>query len=1093
MPSPEVYGAQPPIELLRQYLDFGGLYDRQKLFWKVIDDTVLVAAAAPPGGGRNVLTPRFTRHFNIICASRQSEKTMITIFGKILNGFLDAWKFPEVVKKTSENIVKGTVEIYTRISQDLLPTPAKFHYTFNLRDISKVFQGLLMVKPQSCSTADDMIRLWIHENSRVFADRLINNEDREWFGKLIIQILSRTFGINWNYEAIFVNNKITYGDLLKLEAPQRLYEEIKDRDKLLKVLDDKQEEHNMNNSSKLNLVFFEDAVDHIIRISRILRQPRGNAMLIGVGGSGKQSLARLSSYLLNCEVFQIELTKNYNKDAFKQDLMALMIKTGVERIPVTFLFTDSQIADEIFLEYINNMLNSGEVPNLFTKKEDLEDVINRVRPYNKTLKRIDSPDVIYSTFIQTVQDNLHIVLCMSPVGENLRIWCRKFPSLVNCCTLDWFSPWPEDALISVAYKMLGDVEFTKDDIRKNLAKIACEINVGVETYSKKFYAELKRKVYNTPKSYLDSINLYIDILGKKRFEYDKMIQKLKGGIEKLKSTNKLVEELQKSLTELQPQLEEQTKKTEIFLKQLAIDTEVANEKERIVQKEVEQVNIQAQAIKVVADEAQAELNKALPGLREAEEALKALDKQAISEIRTFTSPPDAVRFVMEAVCILLGEKPDWASAKALLMTTDFLDRLNNYDKHNVPENVLKKLRTYTTKPEFEPDYVAQKNFACKSICLWCRAVDNFCKVNKEVEPKKKKQAEMTEKLDVAYKELAVKQAELDKVRRNLANLQKECDETMQKKENLMKEMDLTKKRVENAQKLTGLLADEGVRWEEQVGQLEKAYIKLVGNVFVSAAMISYLGPFTGKYRKDMINEWLESMREKEIPMTEEFSLSNIAGDPIKIREWIFNGLPTDTVSVDNAIITNLCSRWPLLIDPQIQANKWIKNTEKDNHLLIMKFSDPNLLKNFQSAISSGYPVLIEDVEERMEPSIDPILQKAISNIDGRRLIRVGDASVDYNPMFRLYITTKLPNPHYLPEVCIRVTLINFTVTFEGLQDQLLGDVVKQERPEVEKQRDEIVVTVASLNKSLKDLQEKILELLAASKGMILDDENLIGT
>lgn len=137
--------------------------------------------------------------------------------------------------------------------------------------------------------------------------------------------------------------------------------------------------------------------------------------------------------------------------------------------------------------------------------------------------------------------------------------------------------------------------------------------------------------------------------------------------------------------------------------------------------------------------------------------------------------------------------------------------------------------------------------------------------------------------------------------------------------------------------------------------------------------------------------------------------------------------------------------------------------------------------------------MIEDIEERMEPSIDPILQKAITNVDGRKLIRVGDSNVDYNPQFKLYFTTKLTNPHYLPEVCIRVTLINFTVTFDGLQDQLLGDVVKLERPDVEKQRDEIVVTVSALKKSLKDLQDKILEMLANSQGMILDDVNLIET
>mmetsp|Transcript_28329 Transcript_28329/g.25142 ORF Transcript_28329/g.25142 Transcript_28329/m.25142 type:complete len:530 (+) Transcript_28329:1264-2853(+) len=529
-----------------------------------------------------------------------------------------------------------------------------------------------------------MLRLWVHECSRVFGDRLINNTDREWFGKSVTELLGRVFSVNWEYEALFVQHTITFGDLLKLEAPTKLYEEIKDRDKLLKVLDDKQEEHNMTNQKKFNLVFFEDAVNHIVRISRILRQPRGNAMLIGVGGSGKQSLAGLSSYILGCEIFQIELVKNYNKDSFKEDLKKLMKKAGIERKAVTFIITDSQIADEIFLEYINNMLNSGEVPNLF-KKEDLDEIFKEVGPYNKSLKRVDSPDVVYSTFIQTVQDNLHIVLCMSPVGENLRVWCRKFPSLVNCCTLDWFSAWPEDALTSVAYSLLSEVEFPTKEIRENLAAMACQINLSVATLSKNFYDVLKRRVYNTPKSYLDSINLYISILDKKRNEFHKMIRKLSGGIDKLKSTNEIVAQLQKDLVKLQPELEKQTANTEIFLKQLAENTEVANEKEKVVQKEVEKVNVQAMEIKKVADEAEAELNKAMPALLEAENALKGLSKSEVTEIKSFTNPPDAVRFVMEAVCLLLGEKQDWASAKQVLMGLDFLERLNTFDRNNVSE------------------------------------------------------------------------------------------------------------------------------------------------------------------------------------------------------------------------------------------------------------------------------------------------------------------------------------------------------------------------------------------------------------------------
>lgn len=144
-----------------------------------------------------------------------------------------------------------------------------------------------MAKPISIQNPDAMARLWINESQRVFYDRLINNEDKSWFTHLIVELLIRNFRINLEHDDIFVKEKIMFGDLLKLDAPIKLYEEIKDKNKLQKVLNGMLDEYNVTNSNKMNLVFFEDAVEHILRISRSLKQPRGNIMLIGVGGSGK--------------------------------------------------------------------------------------------------------------------------------------------------------------------------------------------------------------------------------------------------------------------------------------------------------------------------------------------------------------------------------------------------------------------------------------------------------------------------------------------------------------------------------------------------------------------------------------------------------------------------------------------------------------------------------------------------------------------------------------------------------------------------------------------------------------------------------------
>ncbi len=171
--------------------------------------------------------------------------------------------------------------------------------------------------------------------------------------------------------------------------------------------------------TKLNLVFFDDAINHILRITRVLRQPRGSLLLIGVGGSGKQSLTRLGSFLLDYRISQIEISKDFNLEKFREFLKELLVETGVNGEHVTFLFTDNQIVCETFLEDINNLLNSGEVPNIWENAEEKGKIIDSVRPIHISMKRPDVPDLIYNTFVERVRERLHIVLCMSPVGNIL--------------------------------------------------------------------------------------------------------------------------------------------------------------------------------------------------------------------------------------------------------------------------------------------------------------------------------------------------------------------------------------------------------------------------------------------------------------------------------------------------------------------------------------------------------------------------------------------------------------------------------------------------------------------------------------------------
>ncbi|KAG6586851.1 Dynein heavy chain [Phytophthora cinnamomi] len=1090
LPAVEEYGAQAPIELLRQFLDFGGFYDRDKLFWKDIADTMLLAAAAPAGGGRSHCTPRFVRHFHVLSMYPAGETSLKLIFASILGGFLE--KFAPSVKAMKDGIISSVIEIYNRVTLELLPTPNKFHYTFNLRDVSKVFQGILMITPSKCPDADSMNRLWVHEASRVFQDRLINASDQTWFEELVCSLLQRFFNCSWARETLFHSPcPLTFGDFFKPGVPTPLYEYCNDVGKVTKIMDDFLENYNVTFANKMNLVFFRDAIAHLSRLVRILRQPRGNAMLIGVGGSGKQSLARLGAFMVEAKCVQIEITRGYGTNEFHEDLKKLMISAGVGGTSTVFLFTDSQIVEESFLEDINNVLNSGEVPNLFPQDE-MDRIIADMRPIVKALEIPETRDNCVSTFIERVRNYLHIVLAMSPVGSALRVRCRAFPSLINCCTIDWYMNWPREALQSVADRLLASVSLPSEDIRKSLVDMCSIVHTTSNDFGEEFISQLQRYVYTTPKSYLDLIGLYLKMLQEKRAVLQTIKSRMEVGVKKLEETNSIVDSLKSELIELQPILAKKAVEAEELLKRVSVDQKAAAVvRERVSQDEAT-VTKQAEEVAIVQADAQKDLDVAMPALNNAIKALDSLSKNDITEVKSFAKPPEAVETVMNAVCLLFNEKQSWDSAKKILGDVTFLDKLKNFDKDNIPAATLKKLSKAVSEPGMAVEVVSKVSKAATSLCMWVHAMDVYSKVAKEVGPKKENLERMNQKLAEANAILSQKQEELRVVNENVAMLEKQCKDTLDEKDKLANDAAVTEKRLVRAEKLISGLSVEGARWKESVASLAESILALIGDTFLAAACISYYGPFTGGFRQRIVDQWVTQTQALAIPCSPGYSLSTTLGSPVEVREWQLNGLPTDSTSTDNAILVTRGERWPLMIDPQGQANKWIKKTLAQK-LETTKMTNANLLRSLETCIRNGKALLIEDIDETLEPSLEPILQKAIYKQGGRVLIRLGDSDVDYDPAFKLFLTTKLPNPHYLPEVYIKVTVINFTVTMDGLEDQLLGDVVRHERPDIEEKKNRLVVTMAQDKKQLKEIEDRILKQLSESSGNVLDDQDLIDT
>ena len=1145
MPMREKYFAQPPIELLRQWMDHKGWYDRvPPCAFKTVVDVILVGCMGPPGGGRNPVSNRALRHFNFLSFTDMSDQSLVRIFDSILGATFVKHFAPEIAA-LSKTFVEATVEVYNVVRRDLLPTPAKSHYTFNLRDLARVFQGLLRADPKLVQAdTNELYGLWMHENLRVFQDRMVNAEDRDWFKALVDRVAREKLSVSWDdvvnssppehdegekdEGAVSVSTegthgRLIYGDYLVPGADAPVYQRVRDVVELRKVVEEALEDYNSVTSAPMNLVMFLDAIEHVSRVCRVISLPLGNALLLGVGGSGRQSLTRLAAALEEFDLFQIEVAKGYGKNEWRDDLRKVLMMAGCEGKDVVFLFADTQIVQENFLEDINNILNSGEVPNLL-KSEDTEAIGAALRPIMQSLGLPTTKNAVNAYFITRVRSKLHCVLAMSPVSDSFRQRLRMFPSLVNCCTIDWFSEWPLEALDSVANTFLADVAKSFEDPKALGAVVeSCVfIHQSVERKSRAFLEQLRRYNYVTPTSYLELLRTFIRLLGEKRAEIELQRSRLQIGLDKLESTAKQVAVMEKELVDLQPVLAKTSKEVEEMIAVITADTAVADETKVKVVAQEKAANEKAAEAKAIADDAQADLDKALPALDAAVQALKLLTKNDVVEVKALKNPPAGVRLVMEVACIFFGRKPKmvpdtregakpgakmqdyWGQSTDLVKDpVKFLESLLSYDKDAISAEIIEKADPYMLREDFDPAAIKKVSKACTSICMWARAMHTYYNVSLAIEPKRAALAEAQASLEVTMGELAEAKATLAGVEANLAELNDKFEAGKKKQDELKAEVARCQAQLDRAGKLIGGLGGERTRWEKTVESLGEKLVNVVGDVVVSSGVVAYNGPFTPSFRAELLQEWSAKMIELKLPHTPGADIQTTLADPVQIRAWTIAGLPSDSVSVENGIIVAKARRWPLMIDPQGQANKWVKNMNKEYRdaksgetlggIDVIKLSEKDYLRTLANGIRFGRAVLLENVGETLDAALEPLLQKQTFKQGGSEVIKMGDDVIPYHPDFRFYITTKMRNPHYQPEVSVKVSLLNFFVTQDGLEDQLLGAVVMQEREDLAEAKNALVVSNARMKKQLTEIEDKILHLLSNASGNILDDEVLIDT
>ena len=1124
MPFKEEYGTQTPIALLRQHMDYGTWFDRSDPSLKKQIRDVQYVAAMNPTSGSFTINPRLQRHFLVLASLLPDVNDMRLIFSSIMDAHFQT--FPSDIQALSKHIVEGAIEFHKTVSEKFLPSAVKFHYNFNMREFVNVFQGLCKSSPSYYRKEITMIRLWKHECARVFGDRLTTPTEFKRFMDMLVDCTKKHFE-DFDQDIIHTNPLLFTSFTTESMHDEVVYIDAKSQEQVRTVLEKRLADYN-NSNAIMDLVLFDEAVGHVCRISRIIESPSGNALLVGVGGSGKQSLSRLAAYINELSVVTLSVTSDYGVADLKEHLKSLYHKAGVKPAnPLVFMLTDSMIVDEQFLVFINDLLSSGYIPDLFTA-EEYDSIFALLRNEAKASGVPDTRDTMMEFFIQRVTENLHTVLCFSPVGDQFRQRARKFPGLCNCTTIDWFHPWPRKALHSVATKFLDDLEVANEDVKMNIPDHMAEVHLSVEDASANYMKIYRRYNYTTPKSFLELIYFFKSLYKKKRGELAGNIHRLSTGLETLQRTEKDVSELKNDLMKTMIRVEEKKKGTDILLEQMGKQRGEAEKQGKVAAIEKEKcAKLAAEAAKIEAS-AENELAEAKPAMIAAKEAVNCLSKQSLTELKGFSKPPSGVDKVTTCVLMMIKNERknfSWDNAKKMMAKVEgFKSTLENYDPRNIPDDVLKRLSPILKDPDMDVAKMKKKSDAAANLCAW---VINTCMYNtiyKKVKP-------LMESLEKAQNEKMVAQAALDEIVTLVENLENRLEQLQQsflsatnEKAKVEAEAEACRSRLSLAERLVHGLSSEKVRWGNEVETLRENDVSLAGDVLLSAAFVSYIGAFNAPLRANLWSKkWIDDLNSREIPVTNDIDPLGQLTNDAEVANWLNQGLPADRMSKENGAIITSCSRWPLIIDPQLQGIKWIRRMEETRlglndeaeeeseeedfgvpvnaagkkgkaskgRLVVIQMTQKHWLRKIVEAIQNGWPTIVENLGEEIDSVLDPVLMRTVYRKGRNLFMQIGGQEVAYDESFRLYLQTKLSNPHYRPEIAAQTTLINFLVTEKGLEDQLLAKVVEQEEPELEESSAQLRLDFNRYKIQLLKLEDELLERLANAPDDILSDVALI--
>ncbi|CAJ1328908.1 unnamed protein product [Effrenium voratum] len=1099
LPEEDKYGTQKVIMFIRQITEAGGFYRPSDRQWVNVERVQFLGACNPPTDpGRHPMSDRFLRHAPVIWVDYPGPDSLRQIYGTFNRAML---KLQPQLDKSSADAMTNTMVQFWRDSAQRFTSDQQPHYLYSPRELTRWKTALYeCIRDWDGMTQTNLIRLLVHEGLRIFVDRLVFEEEREWSESLLDEAVQREFGCG----ADVLERPILFSCYLEEQHRYRDEPREKLREFVKAKLSIFQEEE-----LDVRLVIFDSVLDHIVRMDRVLRQPLGHLLLVGASGAGKTVLSKFVSWLNGLSVYTLKIGRNYDVLAFEADVRIVMKRSGIKGEKITFIFDESNALGPAFIERMNALLASGEVPGLFEGDEHTA-LIHECRGANIT--GVDDAE-IFARFTKRVQRNLHIVFTMNPANPDFYNRSNSSPALFNRCVIDWFGDWPQEALLQVAADftasmLIGEDTCTgdcagpgdeKDALRhEKLSETIVAFHQKVDQTNVDLKKSAQRYNFITPRDFLDFINHFTDLMKEKRDEVLDQQGHIDGGLKKLKETEDQVANLQSGLAEKEKMLSVKNKEAEEMMSQMVKGQGEAEERKQASQKLQGELAEQSKVIEERRGVIQKKIEEVEPALEAAKSAVGAVNKQSLDELRSMNKPPEHVKMAMEAVILMV--KPEvspatinWEVVRKVMRDANFIPSILEYDAEQLKDATRDTLKKkYLQNKAWDVSRIKQASRCAGPVAQWVESQLQFADLLSMMEPMRNELQQMQQQADKNKVELDACEKEVAEMEAKIQQYKEQYAQLITSVEQIKHQMQQVQENCTRSTQLLSDLSSEKVRWQGSSRGFQEQTASMIGDVLICGAFCTYIGFFDLFMRQRVTALWREKLDEAEIKQKEDMAIIEYLSKPSERLQWKQNALPDDDLCYENAIILRRFLRYPLIIDPSGQAITFLTNEFKDKKLLKTSFVENSFMKNLETALRFGAPLIVMDVD-RVDPILNNVLNRETHKSGPRVLISLGDQDIDFSPAFEMYMCTRDSTAQFTPDLCSRVTFVNFTVTPSSLQSQCMNALLKSERPDVDRKREDQLKLQGECKVKMRELEEQLLHALSNVEGSILEDVKVIAT